>query len=206
MSVKVLKILLGMSLLTILFVSCNNTDHKGGQNQIQSPSNSQQNIQSPSMDSPDSYESLLQTDSLNTEIRLKLASYYYTTKNFDKALYHYLIVNRIDKNNMAAIFNLGNLYYDTQQNEQAIKYYEIFLKSDKNNQNVRCDLATCYKNLKRTGKAISILRENIKLNSNHPQSHYNLSIMLKESGKIQEAEDELKIYNNLLAGQTGQMK
>jgi tetratricopeptide (TPR) repeat protein len=98
---------------------------------------------------------------------------------------------------MATLFNLGNLYYDTQRNEEAIKYYERFLKLDKNNSNVRCDLATCYLNLKNTDKAISLLRENIKINFNHPQSHYNLSVILKQAGKTAEAEEELKIYNSM---------
>jgi tetratricopeptide (TPR) repeat protein len=201
MSINAFKILYAVCIAAFVMASCNNSELKVTSDKNQNTDASQLNAPSISMDSPESYEMMLKTDSLNTDIRLKLAAIYYTNKNFDKALYHYQIVNLIDKKNMAALFNLGNVYYDTQQNEQAIKYYEKFLELDKNNSNVRCDLATCYMNLNNTGKAISLLRENIKIDFNHLQSHYNLSVMLKQTGKTAEADEELKIYNTLAEGQ-----
>jgi tetratricopeptide (TPR) repeat protein len=203
MPVKAFMIYIKLCVVTLLLASCTNSELKVTSDKSQNSEVSQQNTPSISMDNPESYEMMLKTDSLNLDMRLKLAGTYYTTKNFDKALYHYLIVNSIDKKNMAALFNLGNVYYDTQQDELAIKYYEKFLELDKNNSNVRCDLATCYMNLKNTGKAISLLRENIKLDNNHLQSHHNLSVILKQAGKTAEADEEMKIYNTLLESQPG---
>jgi len=197
-----IKIICAMCFVALISSSCNNSELKVSSDKNENTEPLQQNSPSISMESPESYEMILKTDSLNTDIRLKLAAIYYTNKDFEKAIYHYKIINNIDKDNMATLFNLGNLYYDTQRNEEAIKYYERFLKLDKNNSNVRCDLATCYLNLKNTDKAISLLRENIKINFNHPQSHYNLSVILKQAGKTAEAEEELKIYNSMSQGQT----
>jgi len=203
MSIYTVKILFSFSLFTLLMVSCNNSELKVTSEKKQSSEASQQIMPSISMDSPEILETALKTDSLNVDTRLKLAAQYYANKNFDKALYHNQIVNRIDKKNIAALFNLGNVYYDTQQDESAIKYYEKFLELDKSNINVRCDLATCYMNLNNTAKAINLLRENIKLDNKHLQSHHNLSIILKQAGKTAEAEEEMKIYNNLVAAQQG---
>jgi tetratricopeptide (TPR) repeat protein len=203
MSVHTYRIPVTLCLVALLLQSCNKPAPNTSSGQAQTPEISMPDMASLQTDNPDSYIKTLETDSLNTNVRLKLAAYYYTNKNFDKALYHNLIVIRIDKNNLAAQFNLGNIYYDTQQYDQAVKYYEKFLAKDKNNSNVRCDLATCYMNLNSTAKAISLLRENIKLDTNHPQSHYNLSVILKQSGKTAEADEEMKIYKNLQSVQTG---
>jgi tetratricopeptide (TPR) repeat protein len=204
MSINAFKILNALFFTALFMTSCNNSEHKVTSDKNQSTEATQQTSTTLSMESPESYEMILKTDSLNTEIRLKVAAIYYTNKNFDKAIYHYLIINKIDKDNMATLFNLGNIYYDTQRNEEAIKYYERFLKQDKNNSNVRCDLATCYMNLKNNDKAISLLRENIKIKYNHLQSHYNLSVILKLAGKTAEAEEELKIYTSMSQGQSGE--
>jgi len=204
MTIKVFRMVFTMCFVAFLVAACNNSELKVSSNLNQNADRSQPNIPSISIDNPETLEKALKTDSLNTDIRLRLAAQYYTNKNFDKALYHYLIVYQIDQENMAALFNLGNVYYDTQQDKLAIKYYEKFLELDKNNSNVRCDLATCYMNLNNSGKAISLLRENIKINNNHPKSHYNLSVILKQVGKTAEADEEMKIYNNQISEQAGQ--
>jgi len=204
MLIKALWTVTYMCVAVILFSSCTNTDPKGSTDNNTGGNTMQQSFQPASAESTASLENSLKTDSLNTDIRLKLAAAYYTNKEFEKAISHYLYIHQRDKSNLAALFNLGNIYYDTQQNEQAIVYYQKFLELDKNNSNVRCDLATCYMNLKKTDKAISLLRENIKMNNNHLQSHYNLSVMLKQTGKIAESEAELSIYNTMSAGQQQQ--
>jgi len=203
MTPKAFRIFFTICFAAFIMISCNNSEIKVPGNHTEKADPSQLNMPSISMDSPESLEIALKNDSLNTDIRLKLAAQYYTNKNFDKALYHYLFINRHDNRNMAALFNLGNVYYDMQQDQLAIKYYEKFLEADKSNSNVRCDLATCYMNLNNIEKGISLLRENIKINFNHPQSHYNLSVMLKQTGKKAEADAEMNIYNNLVSDQGG---
>jgi len=183
----------------IAVFSCNRSDKSGAIENNRNSGTGNGSVVMPSADGPEVYEKMLQTDSLNTDVRLRLAAYFYSLKDLEKAMFHNLIVNRIDSNNMAAVFNLGNIYYDLQQNEQAIRYYERFLKFDHGNCNVRCDLATCYMRLNDNETAISLLQENIRINQSHPQSHYNLSVFLKEKGKLKEAEKEMAIYNSLVS-------
>jgi tetratricopeptide (TPR) repeat protein len=182
----------------VLF-SCHQSDKTGAMENNGNSGSVAGNAVKPSADGPEVYEKMLQADSLNTDVRLRLAAYFYSLKDLEKAMFHNLIVNRIDSNNMAAVFNLGNIYYDLQQNEQAIRYYERFLKFDHGNCNVRCDLATCYMRLNDNETAVSLLQENIRINRSHPQSHYNLSVFLKEKGKLKEAEKEMAIYNSLVS-------
>ena len=143
------------------------------------------------------YEKALSEDSLNIDLRIAIATNYYSKKQFEKAIDHLLIVYRIDSKNVDAIITLGNIYYDSEQNEKAIEYYEKALLIDNKNVNVRCDLATCYLNIKNPEKARILLKKNIEIDFNHAQSHHNLSVVYSQLGKTKEAEDEMKIFNSL---------
>jgi tetratricopeptide (TPR) repeat protein len=145
----------------------------------------------------ESIEKLLLTDSLNIDIRIDIASRYYSEQNFEKAFFHFFKVFEIDNKNLNALINLGNIYYDTQQFDKAIIYYDKALIIDKGNINVKCDLATCYLNIKMPEKAIEILKENVAINYNHAQSHYNLAVIYKQIGKIKESDEEMRIFNSL---------
>lgn len=191
----------GICVFLLILASCSSKDKTRPTATISQPGNSPASVQPLDLDDHESYEKILKEDSLNTDARLKLAAFYYLKKDYNKALYHFLLVHSIDKNNMAALFNLGNIYYDLQQDEDAISYYEMFLEKEKTNYNVRCDLATCYIRLNNYVKAISLLRENIKASSLHLQSHYNLSFALRQTGKIAEADEEMKIYEKLKSQQ-----
>ncbi|MCX6296298.1 MAG: tetratricopeptide repeat protein [Bacteroidetes bacterium] len=145
-------------------------------------------------------EKKFEQDSLNFELRSVLAANYYSSGILDKAAYHFLRVYEHDNKNLIALSDLGNIYYDGQQFDNAIKYYEKALELDPKNINMKCDLATCYMNINKLNKAIDILNENIKQDYNHSQSHYNLSVILKKTGKTAEAEEEMKVYDKLKSG------
>lgn len=152
------------------------------------------------------YENVLINDSLNTDLRLALATNYYAEKQFDKAIEHLLIVCNIDNKNIEALIILGNIYYDSEQNENAIKYYEKALALDNKNVNVRCDLATSYLNIKNPNKALNLLKKNIEMQPNHAQSHHNLSIVYTQLGKTKEAEEQMKIFNKLAMDTTSRVR
>ncbi|MBK7215373.1 MAG: tetratricopeptide repeat protein [Bacteroidales bacterium] len=181
--------------LSISIAACNQSNQESGnEKEISMPVTKNQPVLN---GDPAIYEFSLKTDSLNTELRLQLAALYYSAKMFDKALYHNQIVNKINPSNMAAIFNLGNIHYDLGENEKAIDYYEKFLAFDKTNCNVRCDLATCYMRMKNNQKAIALLRENVRIDEKHPQTHYNLSVILNLEGMTSESQKELDLFNML---------
>jgi tetratricopeptide (TPR) repeat protein len=147
-----------------------------------------------------SSEDLLKTDSLNAGLRKDLAFSYYANKDYDKAVYHLLILHRLDKKNTDVLVTLGNIYYDTQQDKKAIEFYEKALRLEKWNYNVRCDMATCYRRIKQPDIATRLLKENITMNFSHAQSHYNLSVILKENGNLTAADEEMAIYQKLNSG------
>jgi len=181
--------------------SCNSQETKQEEKSGQSNESFSGNANTPPHEPPGILENVLLTDSLNIPARLKLAGIYYSIGNTGKALDHYFFILRHDENNQEAIVNVGNLYYDLHKYQEAIPYYERYLKTDKNNIGVRCDLATCYLNIDDIPKAGSLLKENLRINPNHPQSHYNLSVLLSRTGKQQEADAEMKIFTSLTSGQ-----
>jgi len=148
-------------------------------------------------DSFEFYEKALAVDSLNIELRVAIATNYYATKQFEKAIDHLLIAHQIDKKNVEILITLGNIYFDIDKYEKAIEFYKNALLLDDKNVNVRCDMATCYLNNKMPKKAYAILKKNIEIDSTHAPSHHNLSFVCNELGKTKEAEAEMIIYNRL---------
>lgn len=192
---KFLSGIAGALLMTFFFSACNSNQQTEKNNQNKG---SIGNTDAFSADSFAFYENILINDSLNTELRTALASNYYADKNFKKAINHLLIVCQIDDKNIESFILLGNIYYDVEQNENAIEYYEKALALDDKNVDVRCDLATCYLNIEKPEQACALLKQNIAIDNNHAQSHHNLSVVYTQLGKAKEAEDEMKIYNNLV--------
>lgn len=185
--------------LVIILFSCNTKEEKKSDNSSVQPNNTLQETQAPANDVA-LLEDRVAQDSLNIELRTMLAAKYYSTGNFEKAHFHFMKIYELDNNNLIALANLGNLYYDTQQDDKAIQFYEKALVIDPSNINMKCDLATCYSRINKFKKAIEILNGNIKMDYNHLQSHYNLSIILKQTGNTKEADEEMKIYQKLSSG------
>lgn len=188
-------------LIAIVLFSCNNApklndDNIQSENNIQSLNNniSQETIV---VNNKNDIELQLVADSLNIDLRLKLASIYYADREFDNAIVHYLKVYEINPKNLIALISLGNLYYDSEQHEKAIEFYSKALELDPNNLNVRCDMGTSYGKTGNVDMAIKIYRENIDLDFNHAQSHYNLAIFLEQIGDSKEAQKEMVIFNGL---------
>ncbi len=181
-------------LLIVSFTSCNSNKKDNTNNKI-SPT-TEFNDKS-SNDSTAFYEEIIAKDSLNTELRLMLATNYYAERKFDEAIYHLVILTNIDTKNMEALIMLGNVYYDTDQDEKAIETYQRVLAKDNSNVDVRCDLATCYLRLKKPNEALALLKKNLSLDKNHAQTHHNLSVVYKELSRFNDAEEELLIFNKL---------
>ncbi|MFH0864938.1 MAG: tetratricopeptide repeat protein, partial [Bacteroidota bacterium] len=155
--------LISIFILGLCISSCNSGENK---KKIKIPT------EASSVDSFPIYEEMLEKDSLNIGIRTTLAQNYYAVKQYEKAVFHFMIIYNTDSKNLTAIINLGNLYYDTAEDEKAIGFYEKALVIDSTNTNVRCDMATCYLNLKQPQKALTLLKTNIKMDYNHAQSHH----------------------------------
>jgi Tfp pilus assembly protein PilF len=188
-----------INILFYFFVSCkSNTDQKN--NAYIEPSKKNNTATEAHSNYSDSLETILRQDSFNIVLRAKLATDYYSNGELGRAAYHFLIIYEMDNKNMLALTSLGNIYYDTQEDDKAIQFYEKAMVLEPDNIDMRCDLATCYFRINKLKKAEVILRDNIKKDFTHKKSHYNLAIILKQAGKINEANSELNIYNSLDTG------
>lgn len=177
-------------------VSCN-TKRQEKSNDSSALSNSKMTETNSPSDDFLVFENKLHQDSLNVGLRTTLALNYYSAGELSKASYHFLIIYALDNKNIIALKNLGNIYYDSREDDKAIQYYKKALAIDPGNLDMKCDLATCYSRINELKKAIVILRENIQTDNSHKQSHYNLSVLLNQSGKTIEANEEMKIYDSL---------
>lgn len=146
-------------------------------------------------------EEPLTEDSSDVDLMIARGSAYYGEKEYQKAINQFLAVYEIDKENLEIIISLGNAYYDSQQNIKAIEFYEKALEFNANNLSVRCDMATCYSRVGMAGKAIEINKKTIEMDFTHAQSHHNLAVFLKRTGKEKEAQEEMRIYNQLISSQ-----
>ena len=176
--------------VVISFSACNSTTQSDTSKNV---SESETNV----VDSLTILNNMLIIDSLNDQVRVRLATKYYIGKDFDKAIFHFLKVYTHDNKNMIALLTLGNLYYDTQEDKKAIIYYQKYLALDSTAIYARCDMATCYLNIKQPDQAKKFLLQNLRQDPNHIQSHHNLSVVYKELGMIKEANAEMEIFTEL---------
>ena len=193
---KKLQNIVCMATISVL-ISCNSNPEK----KIETGAVSASPVNTPSVSPPVSeiaqLEQKLALDTNNIQVLLELGGRYYAAENRQKAAQYFAAVYRKDPKNPLALGNLGNIYYDTHQFDIAASFYENALAVAPNNIDMRCDLATCYSELNKLDAAIEILKTNVQKNPNHPNSHYNLNIILRRKGQIKEADKELSIYNTL---------
>lgn len=90
----------------------------------------------------------------------------------------YKEILRKDPNNLQALIGIANLYYDTNQDAKAIEHYQKALSLEPTNANVRTDMALMYRRSGNVDRAIEELKKAISYNPRHPQSRYNLGVIL----------------------------
>ena len=83
-----------------------------------------------------------------------------------------------DPGNYRAWVDLGNAYFDSNRPEESIEAYGEALKIDDTDPNVITDQGIMYRRVKRPDEAVVQFRKAIALNPNHPQSRYNLGLVL----------------------------
>lgn len=102
-----------------------------------------------------------------------------------------------DPKNLQALVALGNIFFDTGQDLQAIENYERALAIEPGNNNVRTDMAVCYRRAKRPDRAIEELKRVISSDPRHPQSRFNLGIILVQD--VGDLAGGAKAWEDLLA-------
>jgi tetratricopeptide (TPR) repeat protein len=114
----------------------------------------------------------------------------------DSEIENYRSILRKEPNNLQALIGIGNLYYDANQDRNAIASYEKALAIDPSNSNVRTDMAVCFRRAGDYDRAIEELKKAISANPRHPQSRYNLGVILLQDKK--DLEGGIKAWEGLL--------
>ena len=92
-------------------------------------------------------------------------------------------VLKSDPGNLKALISLGNLYFDSNEPQKAIDMYGRALRIDPANADVRTDMAIMYRSLKDYDRAVKELREAASYGPKHPNSRFNLGIILLHNKK-----------------------
>ncbi len=93
-------------------------------------------------------------------------------------------------------YNLGVLYFQKGEYRKAkeiFQYTYFMAKSKLDRANVLKFLGVIYSILGKKGKAYETLKISIKLNPKDPETYYNLALVCKDMGKIDEYKDFLKM-------------
>ncbi len=109
---------------------------------------------------------------------------------------NYKGILRKDPDNLQALIGIGNLYFDTKQDAQAVASYRKALALDPSNANVRTDMAICLRRMGQFDLAVEELKKAISANPRHPQSRYNLGVILLHDKN--DLEGGIKAWEGLL--------
>jgi tetratricopeptide (TPR) repeat protein len=109
---------------------------------------------------------------------------------------NYKEILRKDPNNLQALIGIGNLYFDTKMDLLAIENYRKALAMDPTNANVRTDMAVCYRRSGNPGQAVEELKRAISTTPRHPQSRYNLGVILIQD--MHDVEGGIRAWEGLL--------
>ncbi|HEV2349613.1 MAG TPA: tetratricopeptide repeat protein [Terriglobia bacterium] len=103
---------------------------------------------------------------------------------------------KADPKNADILIQLGNLYSDNRDNTKAIDYYQRALDQRPSDVNVRTDLGTSYWYKGDAEKAVAEYRRSLSINPTHPQSLFNLGVVL--AGGLKDYAGAINAWEKLL--------
>jgi tetratricopeptide (TPR) repeat protein len=101
---------------------------------------------------------------------------------------------KIDPKNAGAEYVLGELSRQAQQWEDAIEHFSRASKLDANFADAFLGLGFSLNSMGRYAEAISPLETGVKLQPANPTGHYQLTIAYRKTGRMQDAERELALF------------
>lgn len=101
-----------------------------------------------------------------------------------------------DPKNVDILVQLGNLYSDNRDPNKAVEYYQRALDQRPSDVNVRTDMGTSYWYKGEAEKAIAEYRRSLSFNPTHPQSLFNLGVVL--AGGLKDYPGAVNAWEKLL--------
>jgi tetratricopeptide (TPR) repeat protein len=136
--------------------------------------------------------SLKKKKRLTAAIHDNLALVYRETGRYDKALEHANISLAINPSRPSPLVTLGITYSKIGEDARAIEFFEQAWAQGMRNVDVYNNWAVSAFNLGKVDLAISLLQKGLRLNPDHPETHYNLGIAYSSKGMLQEARQEME--------------
>ncbi len=136
--------------------------------------------------------SLKKKKRLTAAIHDNLALVYRETGRYDKALEHANISLAINPSRPSPLVTLGITYSKIGEDARAIEFFEQAWAQGMENVDVYNNWAVSAFNLGKVDLAISLLQKALRLNPDHPETHYNLGIAYSSKGMLQEARQEME--------------
>jgi tetratricopeptide (TPR) repeat protein len=108
---------------------------------------------------------------------------------YEEAVAAYLEGLKIEPDNYRILYNLGNIYYDLEKWDQAVARYEEALRINPNLSAARQNLANALAKDRRFAEAIAEYQRLLRMNPEDPEIYYNLSLVYRQLGDNNKAED-----------------
>lgn len=126
------------------------------------------------------------------QARLQLAALLEDDGQLDAAIEQYMRLLRADPNHVASLNNLASLLIRQGQLEQAKAHLTRVLYTTPDHLPAQCNMAMIHQAQGNTKLAIEQLRGACKSHKSDPQPRYQLALLLKEDGQLEEADSILQ--------------
>ena len=111
----------------------------------------------------------------------------YSSKDLDKALFHYEAALKIKQGYAMALYNLGTIYEKKGQIDRAINYYFKVLQINPNYSDALNNLGLIFYNQRDYAKAVLYFKKALKIDPQKPDARLNLANVLFLQSKPDEA-------------------
>jgi len=146
------------------------------------------------------YEKAIELDPESDPIRLRYGQWLLGQKRFNEAKEQFILA--ADADNLVgakAAFQLGILAGRNQDHAKAAKWFDRARELMPDMAQYWFMAGTARVQMKQYAEAAAILQTAVKLNPDHPATHYNLGLCYEKIGQTNEARQELAIYKKLTA-------
>ena len=120
-----------------------------------------------------------------------LALVYRELRQYQKAIDHANLALALNPSRPDPLVTLGIVYAKTDQHAKAYEYFLLAWSKGIENVDLYNNWAVSSFQLDRTDEAIELLHKALKIDPDHPESHYNLGIAYSSKGMLEEAQLEM---------------
>lgn len=130
-------------------------------------------------------------------VQLRIAEWYFTKENFDKAFNFYKVAEKLSSNSHVVQSRLGKIYTIKNDNVKAQKAFEKLIKIRPNDAQSYYQFGKLLSSEGKLSRAQSLLSNAISLDSTYGPSHHELGIVLLGRGEVDSAKEEFQKALNI---------